>query len=85
MTAVGKLFHSQFPSCPKPLFQSEANCEATDMKTIFHSRANKTHYQKKGFTGLASFKSEGFWKLGNGLLHVSIVEVTNIVLTSISR
>ena len=24
-----------FPSCPKLLFQSEANCEATDIKKIF--------------------------------------------------
>ena len=28
-------------SCLKPLFQSEAKCEAIDMKMIFHSHANK--------------------------------------------
>ena len=35
--------------CPEPLFQSEAKCEAIDMKMIFHSHANKTHFQNKGF------------------------------------
>ena len=36
-----------FLSCPKPLFQSEAQCEAID---DFYSHANKTrHFQKKGF------------------------------------
>ena len=25
-----------------PLFQSDANCEATDMKMFIHSHANKT-------------------------------------------
>ena len=34
-----------YPSCPKPQFQSEAKCKAIDM----HSRANKTHFHKKGF------------------------------------
>ena len=30
-----------FPSCPKPLFQSEVKCEAIDMKMTFYSHANK--------------------------------------------
>ena len=30
------------PSCPKPLFQSEAKCKAIDLKLIFHSHAKKT-------------------------------------------
>ena len=33
----------------KPLFQSEAKCEAIDMKTNFYSQANKTHFHNKGF------------------------------------
>ena len=33
------------PSYSKPQFQSEAKCKAIDM----HSRANKTHFHKKGF------------------------------------
>ena len=46
-------------SCPKPLFQSEAKCGALDMKKILCSRANKTHFQKKGFTLiLACFSSK---------------------------
>ena len=36
-----------FPSCPKPLFQSEAKCKATDKKMIFYSHGNKTHFRKK--------------------------------------
>ena len=44
-----------FPSYPKPLFQSEANCEAIDMKmiSVFYSRANKTYFHDllpQGFT-----------------------------------
>ena len=33
----------------KPLFQSEAECEAIDMEMIFYSHTNKTHFHKKGF------------------------------------
>ena len=32
-----------------PLFQSETNCEATDMKMSFNSLAKKTHFHRKGF------------------------------------
>ena len=31
-------------TCLKPLFQSEAKCEAIDMKMILYSHANKTHF-----------------------------------------
>ena len=34
------LFNRPFPSCPKPPFQSEAKCEAIDVKNIFYSHAN---------------------------------------------
>ena len=37
-----------FPSSPGPLFQNEGGCSAFDMKIIFHSHINKTHFQKKG-------------------------------------
>ena len=40
--------NSPFPSCLSSLFQSEAKCEAIDMKMIF-SHANKTHFHNKGF------------------------------------
>ena len=42
------LYNRPFPSFPKPLFQSEAKCEAI-MKMNFYSRANKAHFPKKGF------------------------------------
>ena len=39
-----------FPSSPLgPLYQNEVGCSAFDMKMIFHSRANKTRFHKKGF------------------------------------
>ena len=37
-----------FPSS-KTHFQSEAKCEAIDMKMIFNYDANKTHFHNKGF------------------------------------
>ena len=37
-----------FPSSPGPLYQNEVKCSAFDMKMIFHSHANKTHFHMKG-------------------------------------
>ena len=55
-----------FPSGPKPLYQIEAECEATDMKTTFHSHAHKTHFHMslKGFALRLLFKVRvfGTWK-----------------------
>ena len=42
-------FNSPFASCFKPLFQSEAKCEAIDLKMIFNFNAHKTHFPNKGF------------------------------------
>ena len=39
-----------FPSSKKSHFQSEAKCEAIDMKMIFNYDVNKTHFHNKGFT-----------------------------------
>ena len=33
----------------KPLLQSEAKCDEIDMKMIFYSHWNKTHFHKNGF------------------------------------
>ena len=38
-----------FPSSKKSHFQSEAKCEAIDMKMIFNYDAKKTHFHNKGF------------------------------------
>ena len=38
-----------FPSSKKSHFQSEAKCEAIDMKMIFNYDANKTHFHNRGF------------------------------------
>ena len=38
-----------FPSSKKSHFQSEAKCEAIDMKMVFYCDANKTHFHNKGF------------------------------------
>ena len=47
---------------PKPLFQSEAKCEAIDMKMSFYSHANKTHLAS------AHFGSKSFWN--SEMVHV---------------
>ena len=33
-----KTSNKPFPSCPKPLFESEVKCEVIDMKTFFHKK-----------------------------------------------
>ena len=38
-----------FPSFPGPLHQNEVRCSTFDMEMIFHSHANKTHFQKKSW------------------------------------
>ena len=38
-----------FPSSTEPLYQNKVKCSAFDMEITFHSRANKTHFYKKGF------------------------------------
>ena len=38
-----------FPTSKKSHLQSEAKCEAIDMKMIFNYDANKTHFHNKGF------------------------------------
>ena len=37
----------RFPSCLKPLFQSEAKCDAIDTNMILYSRVNEAHFEKK--------------------------------------
>ena len=44
-----ELFNGPFPSSKQSHFQSEAKCESIDVKMIFHSHANKTHFHNKGF------------------------------------
>ena len=46
---LGTFENRPFPSSIKSLFQSEAKCEAIDMKMIFNYDANKTHFHNKGF------------------------------------
>ena len=36
------------PSCPGPLFQNEGRCSAFDTEIVFHSHANKTHFEGEG-------------------------------------
>ena len=56
------LANRPFPSCLKPVFQSEAECEALgfDMKMIFYSRANKLNFTLRKVLHFASFESESF-------------------------
>ena len=41
--------NTSFPSSTGPLYQNEVKCSAFDIKMIFNSNANKTHFHKKGF------------------------------------
>ena len=50
-----------FPSSEKSHFQSEAKCEAIDMKMIFNYDANKTHFHNKGFALSLVLKVRFFW------------------------
>ena len=65
--ATTRLWNRPFPCSPGPLYQNEVKCSAFDMKLIFHSHANKTHFHKKD-CALGSFWKRGFLELGNGLL-----------------
>ena len=49
-----------FPSSPGPLYQNEVKCSAFDMGMIFHSRANTTHFHKKGCALGLILKMRGF-------------------------
>ena len=53
-----------FPSSKKSHFESEAKCEAIDMKMIFNYDANKTHFHNKGFALSLVLKVRffGTWK-----------------------
>ena len=54
-----------FPSCLKPLFQSEAKCEAIATKMIFNYDANKTHFHNTDFA-LSLVLKVRFLELENG-------------------
>ena len=43
------LSNISLPSCLKPLFKSEVKYEALDIKMIFNSHPNRTHFRKKDF------------------------------------
>ena len=54
--SVNQVPNRLFPNWPTPLFQSEAKCEAIDLKIFFffYSHKNKTHFHKKGLALLES-------------------------------
>ena len=43
------MLNRPFPSSKKSHFESEAKCEAIDVKMIFNNDANKTDFHGKGF------------------------------------
>ena len=64
-----------FPSFAKPLSQSEANWEASDMEMIVYSRANKspfTSVHKKSFALSLVLKVRVFLQLGNCLYDTNV-------------
>ena len=68
-------FNRPFPSSKKSHFQSEAKCEAIDMKMIFNYDANKTHFHNKGFALSLVLKVRFFgtrkWPIGYPKVFVS--------------
>ena len=57
-----------FPSSPEPRYQNDVKCSAFDVKMVFHSHANKTHFHKKGCAPSLILKVRVFLELGSGLL-----------------
>ena len=49
MFSLQRVLNRPFPSSKKSHFQSEAKCEAIDMKMIFNYYANISHFHNKGF------------------------------------
>ena len=61
-------------------FQSEVKYEAIDVKMVFYSDADTTHFHKKGFALSLVLKVRVFWKwLGNGLFIRGISELSVIL------
>ena len=58
-----------FPSFPAPLHHNEIKSSAFDMEMIFHSHANKTHFQKKvcalGLVLKVKVLGTGKWPIGS--------------------
>ena len=85
--SVKRSIGAPFPNCSKPLFQSEAKCEATDMKMIFHSHANKTHLYKKGFALSVVLKVRVFatqkWHILKSLRDSVRKKIKNVVRTNV--
>ena len=50
-----------FASCPNPLFESEPNCKAFDMKMMFLILMQIKLIFTRKVLHLALFESEGFW------------------------
>ena len=56
-----------FPSCPKPLFQSEAECDAIALKFFVTLMQIKPILTRR-VLHLASFWKWGFWRFGNNFV-----------------
>ena len=71
-----------FPSFPKPLFQSEANCEAIDVNMILYSTANKLHFPWKDFA--CSLERES-WKWPVCQIRKEKLEFQNVFLSQYKK
>ena len=69
--------NTPFPSWLKPLFQSEAKCEAIDM--IFYSHENKTRFHNKGLEKQAVIKLGG-----HGYINVDLHITTTLRCSQIN-
>ena len=64
-----------FPSSKKSNFQSEAECEAIDMKMIFNYDANETHFPNKDFAVSLVLKVRFF---GTRKWPISLIALTTL-------
>ena len=66
-------------------FQSEVKYETIDVKMVFYSYADKTHFHKKGFvlSLVLKVRASGSW-LGNGLFIRGISELSMILSLTLS-
>ena len=91
LAALFACHNRPFPSSKKSHFQSEAKCEAIDMKMIFNYYANISHFHNKGFALSLVLKVRFFgtrkWPIGElartikgqchgGLVHLFIMPIT---------
>ena len=75
-----------FPSCPKPLFQSEAKCQANDMKMIFlFSCKYHHHHLLLILVDVASSTAQRKRLLSSAQRRISVIDLSKVSHMSLSH